>query len=1080
MKDKIILSIAEAGTPAARTFTLRVIVRGNCIAEQVLTPVKSREVREIAGQYMSLFGKVCSTEARDYLDILGAGIFRLFLEGIWQQLKSEVAEGADFVVASQIPEALQLPWEQLKLPGSSEEIGFDERFSLRRMPSASESLPAFSREPRPGPLRVLFMACEPLDYEKEEIGMLQAAEGLQMAFEICDAGSFEELRRHARAFRPHIVHLAGQGKRREGRACFSFQGDGSREDLRSPEELAAALAGSQVQCLLIGGCQVDDPSALDELCQAAALRLPLVMGWNGPTERVRSMYSSLATGSGIDIALSLSRRDAKSACEQGRIYALPVLYALTNQSLIFDHQRREDSAPQLAGQQTLPGMKEGYSENFVGRRVDLKRLVPALREGSARSLIITGPDGSGKSTLATRLALDLASQGYVPLSLYSSECNPLSAARLLEAVAGALAGADQAEEAEGLRDACVALGARLKRMLEIIRQSRFLFLLDGLALEERSGRIKDEDLAEFYSQMLKGADVCRMVVTCRALPADVPTLPSRAWEWQLSGLSEAAFVRFLLQDEGVAERYRRGELTYKNLQEQHFSVSGQPACLAQMRRVLGLGDRPRVCDDAFSRLYANLGQPSRLAISRAAVYGIAMSPAALAAAAGLDEENALDLAREWQKLSLAYTAGDLLALPSSIRPWLKRALKPEEQKHAHRAAADFLSALAREGRSGDLGISRLDCLLEARGEYLDAGELEMSREVTSSISGFLERRGYYQEIIRQNEELLSKEMHAVPMIWIARSLLDQGRSKEAEEWYSKAVDAGPDAAASHGLGIAYFSQGKYDLARSSFERAAEISRLASDLVGEAAALHGLAAIDMEKNENDSAQKKLQRVIEIQGTSGDLQGESETLQEMASIDLQLKDNKAAREKLQRSLELLKRSSNRRAEASALFNLASIDLEQGELERASEEFRESLALRRSLGDKRGEAAVLHNLGQIEAQAGEIETAREDFKDALRAYQELEEKSGEAGAFFQLGALEIQQNRIPEGLRLMALSAVILRSIASPDVGQVEPLVERLAAQLHYSQEQFLEMIRTVTQEYRRDGGWGLVEAGEKKKG
>ena len=54
-------------------------------------------------------------------------------------------------------------------------------------------------------------------------------------------------------------------------------------------------------------------------------------------------------------------------------------------------------------------------------------------------------------------------------------------------------------------------------------------------------------------------------------------------------------------------------------------------------------------------------------------------------------------------------------------------------------------------------------------------------------------------------------------------------------------------------------------------------------------------------------------------------------------------------------------------------------------------------------------------------------------------------EAGAFFQLGAVAVQQDKIQEGLRLMAIAAIILRSIKSDEVKNVEPLVERLAAQL-----------------------------------
>jgi hypothetical protein len=94
-------------------------------------------------------------------------------------------------------------------------------------------------------------------------------------------------------------------------------------------------------------------------------------------------------------------------------------------------------------------------------------------------------------------------------------------------------------------------------------------------------------------------------------------------------------------------------------------------------------------------------------------------------------------------------------------------------------------------------------------------------------------------------------------------------------------------------------------------------------------------------------------------------------------------------------------------------------------------------------------------------------------LHIYQELADKPGEAGAFFQLGTVAVQRNKMNEGLRLMALSAVILRSIGSDDIKNVEPLVERLASQLNYSQAEFLEMVQEVVGAYRRDRGSGLVE-------
>ncbi len=101
-----------------------------------------------------------------------------------------------------------------------------------------------------------------------------------------------------------------------------------------------------------------------------------------------------------------------------------------------------------------------------------------------------------------------------------------------------------------------------------------------------------------------------------------------------------------------------------------------------------------------------------------------------------------------------------------------------------------------------------------------------------------------------------------------------------------------------------------------------------------------------------------------------------------------------------------------------------------------------------------------------------------EALEIYQEMNDKRGEAGAFFQLGAVAIQANRMHEGLKLMALANIILMSIGSEDVKNVEPIVERFAAQLNYSQEQFMVMVREITASYRRDKGRGMVGAAFKR--
>ena len=695
MKPNMIISISEAGTPAARIFNFKVLAGGQVLAEQALSPVESQEIREISRQYSSLFETGCRADtARDYFDILGRGLFHLFFERSWKKIEPKTTEAAaaGLVVASQVPEVLQLPWELLRLRGDAA-IGISSDFAIRRLPKAADDLSVFSGTLPPGPLRALFMVCEPLDYEQEERSILRAMEGLDIVFEICDAGSFDELLRRAESFHPRLIHIFGQGKMKDGKARFSFQAEGGRPDLRSPEEIGSALAKSGVQCIIFGGCQIENPSSLDLLCQDLTGRVSLAVAWNASADSIKTFYSALASGT-LDESMALARAEAYRSCsDESKICALPVLYSTTNQARLFDPGiGAVTPARKWEEQNPLPGMTEGYVEDFVDRRRDLQRLTSALREGTARAVVITGPDGAGKTALATRLGLRLASEGYSVIPVYSSQYNPLSAARLLEAAISALSGSGRREEVQWLRDPAVSPGERLKSMLDMLERGRVLILLDGLDLDEKAGKIKDAELAEFYLHMLRQMDRGRAIITSKVLPADAMTLPRKAWEWPLLGLSEAAFIKYLLKDDRISAAYRKGEISYRRLQELHGSLAlGPSACLPQMRRGLMMAEEGiSLCDEFLARLYESFSPEARQALSYAAVFGTAVSPAGLAAVAGISEESALAFAREWQDFSLAYPVGNLWAVPSQARPFLLSLLAEEQRTEAHSAAGDFL------------------------------------------------------------------------------------------------------------------------------------------------------------------------------------------------------------------------------------------------------------------------------------------------------------------------------------------------------------------------------------------------------
>ena len=174
---------------------------------------------------------------------------------------------------------------------------------------------------------------------------------------------------------------------------------------------------------------------------------------------------------------------------------------------------------------------------------------------------------------------------------------------------GHLSGMGEEAAVKSLKDPVRSVRERLKSWLEVLKASRILMVWDGLELDGKTGKISDPDLAEFYLQMLKGMTAGRAIITCRAMPADALTLPARAWQWKLEGLGKAAFIRYLLQDGGLADRYKKGEITYALLAEHHRAALGHPARLAQTGKALGLGDLA-ANEDPLAKLISRLGSAS--------------------------------------------------------------------------------------------------------------------------------------------------------------------------------------------------------------------------------------------------------------------------------------------------------------------------------------------------------------------------------------------------------------------------------------------------------------------------------------
>lgn len=422
-------------------------------SNQNLSPEDSKKVREISHSFGALFEQGCIPKKEaEAQKVLGKQLFDLWLASSWDKIKAGVPVGTMrfLVIASDVPEVLNLPWEFL-LPPDCDFLGIDPMFGIRRLPSSGKKLAAFNGDLRPRPLRLLFMACSPtdlytLDYEREEEALFRAIYGQNVAFDSCDMGTFEELKEKVSEFNPHIVHLTGHGAVIDGQGRFAFEKEDGTADLVPSEDLRRFLSGSGVQCVFVSSCQTGKApvEAIGGICQGlVSAEVPLAVGWAASiaddlaTNFAKTFYKNLKNAQPVDRALLLARQEAWKVCQKSGdpSWTLPVLYSATNQRMIFDPDTQrpveEPSRPPIV-QDALPGMKEGYAQHFVGRRREQQRLLPALRVGDLQVAIITGMGGSGKSALATRLARKLETYGFIPITVPSSKENPLNSVHCFE------------------------------------------------------------------------------------------------------------------------------------------------------------------------------------------------------------------------------------------------------------------------------------------------------------------------------------------------------------------------------------------------------------------------------------------------------------------------------------------------------------------------------------------------------------------------------------------------------------------------------------------------------------------------
>jgi tetratricopeptide (TPR) repeat protein len=187
-------------------------------------------------------------------------------------------------------------------------------------------------------------------------------------------------------------------------------------------------------------------------------------------------------------------------------------------------------------------------------------------------------------------------------------------------------------------------------------------------------------------------------------------------------------------------------------------------------------------------------------------------------------------------------------------------------------------------------VSWVACLLEARAQYLAAGNLEQARAATGRFSGFYLRQGLYAELEQLHQELLQLKEHPRTLLWLGQSHLGRAQFGPAQSCYEKALELAGEAdqvntgRALYGPAMIDLREGSYAAAREKFEQVLTLRQQIGDQVGEAATLHELASIDLSEGSYAAARQKFGRSLAIKQQIGDRVGEAATWSQLGMVAL----------------------------------------------------------------------------------------------------------------------------------------------------------------------------------------------------
>jgi tetratricopeptide (TPR) repeat protein len=274
-------------------------------------------------------------------------------------------------------------------------------------------------EPENRPLKILFMACSPLDtdpvleFEKEEDTIFEVTKNLPVEIDVEDTGSLEGLGEWLDTNEYDVVHITGHADiDKKGTPIFWMENDeGLSVDVK-PVQLWKKLSLNLPKLIFLSGCRTGEApehaAALSFAHHLVSEHVPNVLGWGLPVSDLgaslaaKTLYHDLSRGKNILDAVLRTRYELYNHYPAD--WSLLRLFSdgsPLHLPLVAKGQKKRPKPRELQYRYLANSQVKVLRMGFIGRRRQIQQGLRGLRKDNNKvGLLLHGTGGLGKSCLA--------------------------------------------------------------------------------------------------------------------------------------------------------------------------------------------------------------------------------------------------------------------------------------------------------------------------------------------------------------------------------------------------------------------------------------------------------------------------------------------------------------------------------------------------------------------------------------------------------------------------------------------------------------------------------------------------------